>query len=73
MEWEVVFTDEFGEWWDSLSVPEQESVAKSVGLLRRVGPSLAFPYCSKIRMNIYSAMRELRIQHAGEPFRALYL
>ena len=24
MEWEVEFTDEFGEWWDSLNPDEQD-------------------------------------------------
>jgi len=33
MEWEVEYADEFGHWWDSLSVSEQESVAAKVKLL----------------------------------------
>jgi len=35
--WEIAFTDEFGAWWDSLSEDEQESVAASVEVLRRLG------------------------------------
>jgi hypothetical protein len=33
MHWEVVYTDEFGDWWNSLSEEEQESLAVSVRLL----------------------------------------
>jgi hypothetical protein len=34
MAWEIEFTDQFGEWWDDLSVEEQESVTVSVNYWR---------------------------------------
>jgi hypothetical protein len=43
---EVLFTDEFEAWWDSLEVEEQESVAHVVNILREKGATLQFPYCS---------------------------
>jgi len=45
MEWEVEFTDEFGEWWNDLNEDEQEDVVK---LLQESGPSLRFPYSSGV-------------------------
>lgn len=33
MVWDVEYTDEFGEWWQSLSESEQESMAASAILL----------------------------------------
>ena len=72
MEWNVEYTDEFGSWWDSLTVAEQESVAATVGLLAIEGTKLAFPYSSGIHDSKHSHMRELRIQHAGRPYRVLY-
>lgn len=33
MAWEVEYTDEFGQWWESLTEAEQVSVAVSVQLL----------------------------------------
>jgi hypothetical protein len=33
---------------------------------------LPFPYSSKINGSRHSQMRELRIQHQGEPYRILY-
>lgn len=72
MNWEVEYTDEFGEWWDGLTEKEQDSVALSVRLLRERGPGLEFPHSSSIEGSRYSHMRELRTQRAGRPLRTLY-
>jgi hypothetical protein len=72
MAYEVEYTDEFGDWWDELSEPEQESVAATVGLLEAKGPHLMFPYSSGIEISRHSHMRELRVQHGGDPYRVLY-
>jgi len=47
-------------------------VAATVGLLEKEGPRLPFPYSSGISGSRHSHMRELRIQHAGRPYRVLY-
>jgi hypothetical protein len=47
-------------------------VAACVGLLEEHGPNLKFPYSSGIYEAKYAHMRELRIQHAGKPYRILY-
>ena len=72
MEWDVEYTDEFGEWWDSLTDGEQESVRASVKLLEDFGPQIPFPHSSGVRNSRHGNMRELRIQHAGRPYRVLY-
>jgi hypothetical protein len=72
MEWEVEYTDEFGKWWDSLRETEQEDVAAVVELLEEKGPLLPHPYSSGINGSRHAHMRELRIQHAGKPYRILY-
>ena len=72
MAWEVEYTDEFGIWWESLTESEQDTVAVGVSLLEQQGPSLPFPYSSAINGSRYAHMRELRIQHGGEPYRLLY-
>lgn len=72
MAWDVEYTDEFEGWWNGLSDSEQESVAIIVGLLEVKGPQLPFPYSSGIQSSRHSGMRELRIQHRGEPYRVLY-
>lgn len=72
MSWEVEYTDEFGGWWDSLDEAEQDSVDVIVGLLETNGPRLLFPFSSGIGGSRHSHMRELRIQHQGDPYRVLY-
>jgi len=70
--WEVEFSDEFCEWWDSLDAAEQQSVDFSVSLLQAAGPMLRMPHSSGIESSRHAHMRELRIQHEGRLYRVLY-
>ena len=72
MKWDVEYTDEFEEWWESLSESEQEDISASVQLLEERGPNLGFPHSSGISGSKHSHMRELRTQHNGNPYRTLY-
>ena len=71
--WEVEYTDEFGCWWEELEEKEQVSVAASVKLLGQLGPGLRYPHSSDIKGSRHGNLRELRIQHAGRPYRVLYV
>ena len=79
MAWGVEYTDEFGEWWNSLQEPEQDSIAVTVRLLQEKGPGLSFPCSSEVTGSRHGHMWELRIQQnpivffmplirAGRPF-----
>ena len=72
MAWKVEYTDEFGSWWNTLDDDEQASVDAYVGLLEEKGPNLPFPYSSGIHGSRHGHMRELRVQHRGDPYRLLY-
>jgi hypothetical protein len=72
MTWNVEYTDEFGDWWHTLTEEEQESLAASVQLLEQRGPSLGHPHSTGINGSNHSHLRELRTQHAGRPYRTLY-
>lgn len=72
MAWDVEGTDEFASWFEDLNDEEQVSVGRVVELLVEYGPSLPFPYSSSIATSRHRHMRELRIQHAGRPYRVLY-
>lgn len=72
MKWDVEYTDEFGDWWDGLTEAEQESVRAGIRLLGDFGPELPFPHSGGVTRSRHSNMRELRIQHAGQPYRVLY-
>jgi hypothetical protein len=66
---EVVTTDEFAEWYESLSDGEQEAAAHLVGLVELFGVSLRFPVSSAIEGSKYP-LRELRKK--GQPIRIIY-
>lgn len=70
--WEVEYTDEFEAWWETLTEDEQIDISAVVGLLEAKGPGLDFPYSSGINGSRFDHMRELRIQHKGDPYRVLY-
>jgi hypothetical protein len=72
MTWQVEYTDEFGAWWATLDDDEQDSVDQGVRLLEDRGPTLPFPYSSDVKGSKHGGMRELRIQHRGDPYRVFY-
>jgi len=71
-ELEVEFTDDFGTWWDKLSLAAQEDVRAEVNVLRRFGPSLGRPHVDSVAFSRHTNMKELRIQHHGRPYRVLF-
>ena len=71
-DWDVEYTDEFGERWEGLCADERESLDVSVRLLEERGPALGFPHSSGIHGSRHGHVRELRTQHDGRPFRTLY-
>lgn len=72
MSWEVEYTDEFGEWWKSLTEDQQDDFTAVVMLLTEHGPQLPFPYSSGIEGSKHDHMRELRVQSSGKPLRGFY-
>jgi hypothetical protein len=72
MTWEIEYTNQFEEWWLGLEEDEQDSIDQVINLLEELGPSLDYRYSSKVYDSIHSRMRELRIQHRGDPYRVLY-
>lgn len=72
MTWEVEYTDEFGDWYAALNEAEQDSIDRNVYLLEQFGPALPDRYSKPVVTSRFSHMRELRVQHGGEPIRVLY-
>lgn len=71
-QWAVNVSEEFETWWDGLTQAQHISISASVKLLRELGPMLGFPHSSGIEQSKHTHMRELRIQHRGNPLRILY-
>lgn len=72
MAWDIEYTNEFGQWWETLLDTQQEDTAAVVELLAEAGPSLRFPYSSAINGSRHDHMRELRVQSQGKPLRVFY-
>ena len=58
--WEVEHTDEFEEWWDTISEEEQEDIALAVEKLEEQGPSLGRPLADTLENSRHANMKELR-------------
>lgn len=72
MLWSVEGTNEFAEWFGSLSPEDQDAVDFSVGLLIELGPNLQRPHADTVHQSRFKNMRELRSQSHGNPLRTLY-
>jgi hypothetical protein len=68
----IIVTLEFVNWYEALTEAEQEGIRPIVAMLEAVGAMLGYPQSSAVKGSRYPGMRELRIQHAGRPYRILY-
>jgi hypothetical protein len=68
----ILITAEFERWYGELTIDEQESIRPKVKMLEESGATLGYPHSTKIHGSRFREMRELRIQHAGNPYRILY-
>ena len=71
-EWEIEFPGEFEEWWNNLSQNEKIDVDAKVRLLQEFGPALGRPHVGVIKTSRHPNMKELRVQHAGRPYRVVF-
>jgi hypothetical protein len=68
----VVHTsDEFDRWWATCNSSLQDTIAAYVGLLEAIGPQLGRPYADTLRGSFVRNLKELRVQHRGQPYRVL--
>ncbi|HEB70357.1 MAG TPA: hypothetical protein ENI88_12165 [Desulfobulbus sp.] len=73
MEWEILVTDEYEQWFLDLSDAEQEDVLAMVEVLEILGPELSRPYADTLHnTSKVKNLKELRIQHDGKPYRVFY-
>jgi hypothetical protein len=70
--WDVEYTNEFSDWWMSLTEDEQDAVAIGIRKLETLGLALGYPHSSQVKGSRHGRMRELRIQVHGRPFRVFY-
>ncbi|EII9568405.1 type II toxin-antitoxin system RelE/ParE family toxin [Salmonella enterica] len=70
--WQIITTRCFDEWFLAQEESLRESVYEAMGILEKFGPKLGKPYVDTLNGSDFSNMKELRIQHAGNPVRAFF-
>lgn len=70
--WEVITTECFDEWFLAQDDALRESIYEAMGILEKFGPRLGRPYVDTLNGSIFPNMKELRVQHAGNPIRAFF-
>ena len=73
MGWEIEVSDEFKDWYESLSPEESGDIHDVVEALAEVGPALGRPQVDTLKGSRYPNMKELRVQHRGRPYRILFV
>ncbi|WP_340616363.1 type II toxin-antitoxin system RelE/ParE family toxin [Xenorhabdus entomophaga] len=70
--WEIITTELFGLWFDEQSNELQEDVLAAMHVLKIKGPMQGRPLVDTLNGSRYPNMKELRIQHRGDPIRAFF-
>ena len=72
MAWEIEASDEFSIWYRDLADDEAKSVNFSVDLLEQAGSALGRPHVDTLKGSKVLNLKELRVQHQGQPIRILF-
>ncbi|EGY29689.1 hypothetical protein Rin_00003280 [Candidatus Regiella insecticola 5.15] len=70
--WEVITTECFDEWFLAQEEALRESMYEAMGVLEKFGHKLGRPYVDTLNGSEFPNMKELRVQHAGNPIRAFF-
>ena len=63
--WEIEVTDQFDEWWSTLTDDQREAVTDRVDVLAERGPDLGRPIVDRIHSSRRRSMKELRTAKGG--------
>lgn len=72
MEWMIVLDPDFDEWLTAQELAVQIAIASYTNLLSQRGPALGRPYVDTLKGTRIPNLKELRVQHAGEPWRVIF-
>ena len=70
--WSVETTDVFDSWFEEQAEALREDVLPAMVILSEYGPQLSRPFADTVNGSAFSNMKELRIQHQGNPIRAFF-
>ncbi|MDJ1175237.1 type II toxin-antitoxin system RelE/ParE family toxin [Roseofilum capinflatum] len=72
MLWEIILHAEFEKWFFEQEQAVQDSIATAIDVLEEKGAQLGRPYVDTLKGSEFPNMKELRVQHAGEPYRIIF-
>ena len=70
--WQVIGDAEFDVWFNALPKDIQDAILVKVRLLIERGPALPRPHADTLRTNALANLKELRVQHKGQPWRIIF-
>lgn len=71
--WDILVTRVYEDWFFGLTDAEQIDVLAMVNVLEIRGPQLGRPYVDSLKgTRKVTNLKELRIQHAGKPYRVFF-
>ena len=73
MQWEINGTDEFADWFESLTEAQQDQVIAVVERLAEKVPSLGRPEVARITASRHHNMKELRPRGVAKNLRLLFI
>jgi hypothetical protein len=72
MKWKVTDHSKYTEWFESRGEDLQDKILEMVELLQQEGPMLGRPHADTLEGSTYPNMKELRVQHRGNPWRIIF-
>ncbi|NES22125.1 MAG: type II toxin-antitoxin system RelE/ParE family toxin [Symploca sp. SIO3E6] len=72
MEWSILFHKKFEEWLDTQTFALQRDIAAALLVLKEFGATLGRPYVDTLKGSSLPNLKELRVQHKGDPYRLLF-
>ena len=70
--WNIDFSDEYSDWFDSLDRDSKIVVLQRITLLKEFGPQLPRPYSDVLHGSRYKNLKELRTKTAKHVLRIAY-
>lgn len=71
--WTVITTNIFDKWFDQQTDDMQEKILAGLVALQKGGSGVGRPLVDTVNASKFKNMKELRIQHKGDPLRAFLL
>jgi len=73
MPWEIVYSSEFEAWFIKLDNDSAKAIARSLGILRELGPMLGRPHVDTLKESRIKNLKELRTQCKQQVFRTMFV